>query len=340
MVPLLNDPKNYRFAIDHTGGIYFYANRFEALNLGTTNLPALSTGGAQSYVLARFDATGTLQWSRAFSGPGGVTFASSINIDAAGNAVLAGGLSLQAGQTLQLGTNVLNGNGYAAKVSPAGDVLWAKAWWLNVGDAALGTDGSVYLTGWFRFAPAPNNGVTRQIRFGTNFVAGSSLLGHDQFVAKVDPDGHEQFIRQTGGTQFSTVDNAVGYYLSVDTHGVVTTGGYTRVPHAGGSLDLGNVSYTWPNLVPFDFANSGGDLSCYYVARLEVGIAPVGPIELTFTPPAPGATTILLNWPPGFHLQRRTSLQGGAWQTLNVTPPYSASIAEFDQAFFQVTNAP
>lgn len=340
VVPTPNDAKNYRFAFDPSGGFYFYANRFEALNFGVTNFPALSTSGAQSYVLAHFDASGVMQWSKAFPGPGGVTFASVLNVDVAGNVVLAGGLSLLNGQSLQIGTNVLTGSGYTAKVSPNGEVLWAKAWWLNVGDASLGKDGSVYLTGWFRFASAPNGGSTRNIPFGTNIVAGSSITGHDQFIAKLDGDGHEQYIRQTGGPQFSTVDNAVGYFLSVDSRGAVTTAGYTRVPHAGGSLDLGDVSFTWPNLVPFDIANSGGDLSCYYVARLEVGVTPNAPIEITFTPPAAGATTILLNWPPGYHLQRRTSLLGNTWQTLNVVPPYAASIAEFDQAFFQVTSQP
>ena len=339
-LPVTTDHNNSRYAFDIDGGIYFYANRVEALNLGATNFPALAGNGAQSYVLAHYDSFGVYQWSRAFTGPGGVAHVPLLNVDSLGNAIVAGGLSVNAGQILQVGTNSLSGNSYVAKVSPSGDTLWAKAWWLNLCDATVGIDGSVYITGWFRFAPAANGAVTRHVPFGTNYVAGSSITGHDLFVAKLDPDGQERFIRQSGGPEFATEDNAVSYSLAVDSQGVVTASGYTRVPHAGGGLDIGDLQYVWPNLVPFDIANSGGDLPCYYIARLEVDTLPVAPPEITFIPPAPGSMLLRLSWPTGYHLQRQTALVGGTWADLNVTSPYDANIAEFTQGFFRVIANP
>ncbi len=339
-LPAVQDGGNARYALDRSGGIYFYANRIEALKLGPTNFPALGGTGAQSYILARYDATGAFQWLRAFTGPGAVVNTPALNVDASGNLIIAGALSLNNAQTFQIGTNILTGSGYAAKVTPAGEIAWAKAWSLNIRDAALGTDGSVYLAGWFRFAPTTSGGVTRQIPFGTTHVAGSSVTGHDLFVAKLSPEGEEQFIRQSGGPEFATEDNAVSYSIAVDSRGVVTTAGYTRVPHPGGGLDFGDLRYLWPNLVPFDIANSGGDLPCYYVARLEVDTVAAAPPVITFTPPAPGASTLRLNWPAGYQLQRQTAILGGVWETLHVAAPYDANLAEFAQGFFRVVPGP
>ncbi|MDB6037772.1 MAG: conserved repeat domain protein [Verrucomicrobiales bacterium] len=340
-LPTLTDRKNYRFALDRAGGIYLYANRLEALNLGSTNFAALGANGAQSYMLARYDSAGILQWSRAFPGPGGPVSTPALIVDGDGNAVVAGGIALAANQTFQIGTNnftgtaIVGGSSYAAKVSSSGDVLWAKTWWLTICDAAVGPGGSIYLTGWFRFAPGQNGSATRNIFFGTNLVTGSSLTGHDQFVAMVNSDGQEQFIRQTGGTQFYTFDNAADYNIAVDTRGNVTTAGFTLVPPAGGSLDLGDIRYDWPQL-----ASSGANQTAYYVARLEVATTPETPIAISFTPPVPGSLTLQLSWPAGFHLQRRTSLSNDTWETLEVTSPYAADISEFNQAYFKLTNRP
>ncbi|HTI68813.1 MAG TPA: immunoglobulin domain-containing protein [Candidatus Limnocylindria bacterium] len=335
-LPTVKTAQNARYALDRKGGVYFYANRIESLNLGNTNLPALGNAGNQTYALARYDSGGVLQWLQSFTAPTGLGYSPSLNVDPSGNLIVSGGLSLSLGQTFTMGTNQLSGTGYAAKLTPAGDVVWAKAWWLNIRDTAVGADGSIYLTGWFRFAPSAATGYTRQITFGTNIVAGSSPTGHDQFVARLDTDGHEQFIRQTGSPDFSTFDNAVPYTLAVDSHGIVTTAGFTLVKHAGGGLDLGNLRYTWPNLVPFDFANSGGDLSCYYVARLEVDLIPDAPPEITFTPPSPGATSLRLDWPAGYHLQHRTTLFNGDWGNLDVQPPYQADLSATVQGYFRI----
>ncbi len=340
-IPTVKDVNNGRYALDTSGALYFCANRVEALALGGTNITALGNNGAQSFVVAKYDPTGAFQWVRTFTGPnGGVIRVPALNVDTGGNLLIAGELSLSTGQTLQVGTNLLSGRSFITKLTPSGDIAWARGTSLVVRDADLGPDNALYLAGWFRFAPAANGGVTRKIPFGTNYVAGSSVTGHDLFVAKIGADGSEQFIRQSGGPEFATEDNATAYFVAVDSRGVITTAGYTRVPHAGGGLDFGELRYLWPDLNPFDIANTFGDVPSYYIARVEVGVAPNVTPELSFIPPAPGATSLTLTWPTGFRLQRQTSLQPGAWETLNVTSPYEANLSEFTQGFFRVVPNP
>jgi len=336
-LPFTVQPVNSRLSFDRDGGFYFYANRVEALNLGPTNYPALGNNGAQTWVLARYDATGGFAWAQSFSGPGiGSVYPFRLLTDAAGNALVAGsfGIGNQPNLVFTIGTNQLKGFGYATKVSPAGVVQWAKAWYLNVDDATLVADGSVVMAGWFRQAPLPNGASTRQIQFGTNVVAGSSVTGHDAFVARVQPDGQESWIRHTGSPDFSTFDNAKEYCVAVNANGLVWTAGFALFEPASAALDFGDLRYQWPDLRAYNFANLFGPLPTFYLARLEPG-APAEAAEITFELPAPGSNALRLTWPPGYRLQHRATLYSGDWETLNVTPPYEAAI-NAGQGYFRV----
>lgn len=336
-MPFTVQPVNSRLTFDREGGFYFYANRVEALNLGPTNFPALGNNGAQTWVLARYDATGAFQWAQSFSGPGiGSAYPFRLMTDAAGNALVAGsfGIGNQPNLVFTIGTNQLKGFGYATKVSPAGVVHWAKSWYLNVDDATLAADGSVVMAGWFRQAPLPNGAYTRQIQFGTNVVAGSSVTGHDTFVAKVSPDGQESWIRHTGSPDFSTFDNAKEYCVAVNASGSVWTAGFALFEPASAALDFGDLRYQWPDLRAYNFANLFGTLATFYLARLEPG-APTEAAEITFELPAPGSNALRLTWPPGYRLQHRATLYSGDWETLNVTSPYDAALTA-GQGYFRV----
>lgn len=337
-LPSVLTPANYRVTFDRAGAFYFYGNRVEAINLGPTNLAALGNNGAQTWVLARYDAAGTFQWSRTFTGPTiGIVDPFRLLVDAAGNAVVAGcfGIGNQANLVFQIGTNQLKGYGYTAKVTPAGDVAWAKAWWLNIDDAALADDGSVVLAGWFSNAPVASGLYVRQIPFGTNVVAGSSLTGQDTFVAKLGPDGGETFIRHTGSPGFKTFGNAREYNVAVNAAGTVWTAGFSLFLPTAAALDFGDLRYQWPDLRPYNISDSFGDLPVFYVARLEVDAGPAAPPEVTFELPAPGSNTLRLTWPAGYRLQHRETLYTGDWETLEVTPPYDAALTA-GQGYFRV----
>jgi|GEM_PF-3458943 len=329
-----------RTALTRDGGFYFYANRVEALNLGSTNLPALATQGAQTWVLARFDTTGSLLWFKSFGGQStGVVDPFRLLVDAADQAIIVGSLGAgnQANLKFQFGTNQLTGFGYAAKVSTSGDVLWAKSWWLHIDDAALRPDGAITFGGWFRLNPLAQPG-DRRISFGPEIV--SAAYSHDTFVAQLTAEGKESFIRQSGSPDFATFDNARDYYVAVNTSGTVVTAGFSLFLPASAALDFGDIRYTWPDLRPYNILNSFGTLPTYYVARLEPNPRPSTPSVVVFERPQPGATSLRLSWPPTLRLQQRSSLGSTPWITLPVQPPFDVNLLQSAEGYFRLITAP
>jgi len=336
-LPSTLTPENFQVTFDRLGGFYFCGNRVQAINLGPTNLAALGTPGAQSWVLARYDATGAFLWSRTYGGPSiGIVDPFRLLVDNQGDAVIAGGFGIgnQANLTFQIGTNQLQGFSLAAKFTAAGDVAWAKSWWLHVDDAALRADGSVALAGWFSTAPTPSGLYVRPLPFGTNIVAGSALTAHDAFVAQIGADGREQFIRHTGSPAFSTYGNATAYCVAVNASSSVWTAGFSLFPPTAAALDFGDLRYQWPDLRGYNIGNLFGDLAAFYVARLSADTTPVT-AEVTFELPAPGSNTLRLTWPAGYRLQHRETLYTGDWETLDVTSPYDAALTA-GQGYFRV----
>ena len=336
-LPSTLTPENFQVTFDRLGGFYFCGNRVQAINLGPTNLAPLGTPGAQSWVLARYDATGAFLWSRTYGGPSiGVVDPFRLLVDSQGDAVIAGGFGIgnQANLTFQIGTNQLQGFSMAAKFTAAGDVAWAKAWWLHVDDAALRADGSVALAGWFSTAPTPSGLYVRPVPFGTNIVAGSALTAHDAFVAQIGADGREQFIRHTGSPAFSTYGNATAYCVAVNASSSVWTAGFSLFPPTAAALDFGDLRYEWPDLRGYNIGNLFGDLATFYVARLSADTTPAT-AEVTFELPAPGSNTLRLTWPAGYRLQHRETLYTGDWETLDVTSPYDAALTA-GQGYFRV----
>jgi hypothetical protein len=78
---------------------------------------------------------------------------------------------------------------------------------------------------------------------------------------------------------------------------------------------------------------------CLYLAHLDPrpdGGGPVAPAEVVVHPPAPGSTTLRLEWPPGTKLQRLQDLSSGAWETLPVTSPLEVDLLRSRQGFFRL----
>lgn len=323
-----------RTALAADGSLGVWAAGTMAWNFGLTNLPVQNPPG---YTLARYAADGTPQWLRQFSQTGATTDVTSAEFDAAGNLVLGFDLPGNAPIEYTFGTNRLRGWGGLAKVSPAGAVLWAKAWGLHVRDARLSANGDVTFTGPIRrdYQASPSE---LRVRFGTNYVA--AFARNDVIVARVNASGNEGFIRQTGSENLSTYDNARNYTLAVNGNGLVATAGFNLMPHSGGPLDFGNQTYLVPNLEPFNFANLFGDLAVFYAAVLDPSNGPTEPPVIRFAPPTPGSTDLRLEWPAGYVLQRLPNLGSNDWSTLPVASPYTVGLNEAAAAFFRVVPAP
>lgn len=321
-------------AIGADGGFAALTTRIAAWNTGLTNLPTANPPG---FAMVRYGPDGTPLWLRLFPFTAFTGEATALRFDAAGNLVAGFDLAGNINQEYTFGTNRVAGWGGLAKIDASGEVLWAKAWGIHIRDARVSANGDVTVTGPIRrdYLAGPDE---RRIRFGTNYVSAFNI--YDSVVARVNANGNELFIRQTGAENFATVDNAKLYSLAVNSRGTVAAAGYTRMPHAGGPIEFGDFTLTYPDLQPFNIGNLFGDLDSYYVAVLETSTGPTEPPVIHFTAPAPGAPSFRMEWPAGYVLQRLPSLGSNDWTTLNVTSPYDVNLSEAAAAFFRVAPAP
>lgn len=145
--------------------------------------------------VAKYDAAGKVLWARSVSGPDNQG-ASSVAVDANANAYVFGSTDT----SCTIGTNaftVTSGpNGFLAKYSPDGEVLWARqikgSWVRNYNRVRADRGGGVYVAGAF----------SGTIEFGTTSLTSVGLT--DAFLAKYSSSGTLQWARRGGGPE-STV---------------------------------------------------------------------------------------------------------------------------------------
>lgn len=178
-------PKLLATAVDSAGSVLLTGAYHGTIDFGTG---PLTTDDSLAY-LAKFDASGTVQWAKGFGGTG-VQSSQAVAVDGGGNVVIAGFFT----ETMQVGNDVLTGAGFGdvfvAKLDGAGNALWAKRY----GDgslqaaqaAAVDAAGNVVIAGAY--------GGT--LGFGNHVV--STNYQSNMFVAKLDPAGNELWIRDCG----------------------------------------------------------------------------------------------------------------------------------------------
>lgn len=181
--PATRDQSGKAVAVDATGNIYL-AGYFE----GTVTFGGGShtnTGCCyEDIFLAKFDANGAYQWSKAFGDPDGAQVPKGLAVDAQGNVIMVG----QFQTVTDFGTGALNAgpatyDGFVAKFDNSGIALWAKELGDNtvdqfVEDVTVDTSGNVLITG----------GAQGTIDFGGGpLMAPADKL--NVFVAKLSPTG-------------------------------------------------------------------------------------------------------------------------------------------------------
>jgi hypothetical protein len=172
--------------------------------------------------------TGAHAFSKAFGA--GQSFALDAAFDPAGNLLVTGSFA----DTVTFGGDALMSAGmddiFVAKLSPSGDVLWAKRFGdgdYQVGQAiAVDAAGNVLLTGYF-------NG---SVSFGGAPLTSSG--GEDVFVAKLDPNGSHLWSASFGdgakqNGQAIAVDAAGNVVVTGDIDGTVDFGDGAPVTAAG-----------------------------------------------------------------------------------------------------------
>jgi hypothetical protein len=180
----------------------------------SSNVQALTSAGNYDGYVAKYSPTGGLIWVRQLVSSGSDSCDGyGVAVDGSGNVYVSGDFS---GTATLGGTTLTNPTGYAgfaAKLDPAGTVLWARA-------LALGNDGGDA----YRLAPDGAGNVYAIGDFqGTVSFGGTTLTsagGYDVYVAKLTSAGTVAWAKRLGGGGQDYV-----YGLALDRSGNVYVAG-------------------------------------------------------------------------------------------------------------------
>ncbi len=186
----VGEDRPYGQVADQFGNVFITGIFAQSVQMGPN---ILTSNGDNDIFIAKFDSNGICTWSTSAGGPlhdRGV----GINLDEEGNVYITGIFMDTAHfQNLQV-VSAGNWDMFIAKYDTLGRCVWvSRGGGTNDdrgADLIVGKNGSIYLTGWFRF----------NAQFGA-FPLTSN--GHfDFYVAKYDQDGKCSWIKNYGGPGF------------------------------------------------------------------------------------------------------------------------------------------
>lgn len=220
-------PQAGAISVSPAGNLIITGTFNETIDLGGG---AINASAQPNFFVAKYSASGEAIWSA--RGGGGDDNVAAVNMDTAGNAILSGSYNGK----VDLGSGELSGgnNIFLARFGPSGEPLWSKSYGVSdefdsIASSAMGSDGSIYLTG----------------RAGGSLNLGGGALAPGQwqtmFVGKQDSSGNSVWARA-----FSTVNYIDSRKIAVDGAGnTFVMGSFSGdVDLGGGSLgDFNSYGY-------------------------------------------------------------------------------------------------
>ncbi len=204
-------------AVDASGNSYItgFFNDSATFGAGETNETTLNSSGSFDIYIAKYDASGLLQWAKE-AGSSSFDIGAGIAVDVSDNVYITGffeGAATfgtgEANQTILTSADARDI--FVAKYNAAGLLLWAKRAGGSGSDEGFGivvdVSGNNYITG--RFEGTATFGASE-----ANEVILDSEGSNDIFVAKFDANGLILQAKQAGGS-----GNDAGYGVVVDASG-------------------------------------------------------------------------------------------------------------------------
>lgn len=251
-------------AVDADGSVYVTGNFSGAVDFDPgTGVTSLVSVGLTDGFLAKYSSTGTLAWAGRIGGIGADNV-SALARDAGGNLYVVG--TFEAASDFDPGpanlflTSVGGADGFVARYSPTGSLLWARRFGGlaadQMADVAVDGSGNAYAVGTFAGA-ADALPVS-----GPQVVSDGSLP--DGFLLALDPAGVVRYAFSVGGIQS---DAAAGVAVTTD-GAVVVAGSFRGAAHfaagiattqltAAGGTDAFLASYTGAGVLLWARAFSG-----------------------------------------------------------------------------------
>jgi len=217
------DSQGSGVAIDANGNIILVGTFNDAIDFTSSQLswPFPSTAllcvrtsigdPTRDFFVAKFSPAGAYQWAKSFGGQS-EDAANSVNLDASGNIFVSGSFTWKmtiGGQTLTAwASSSTDRDIFLAKLSPAGDPLWAKSFAGNISESPAGlavdNSGNVLITGSFSYT----------LNVGGTMLTSSTQGSPNGFLAKYSNAGSLAWVKRFGGP-----GNAESYSVSTDTGG-------------------------------------------------------------------------------------------------------------------------
>jgi autotransporter-associated beta strand protein len=186
----------------------------------------LNSAGGDDIFVSKLDPAGNLIWAKSMGGSED-DYGLGIAISSDGSILTTG--SFQGTADFDPGTDIFNltspedyayADIFVSKLDAAGDFVWARqigGFGDDYGNSiAVGSDGSVYITGSFQYWADFDPGA------GYSYLESAGYA--DIFVTKLDAAGNLVWARQMGGAEFDS-----GNSIAVANDGSVFTTGYFRV---------------------------------------------------------------------------------------------------------------
>lgn len=220
-------------AIDASGNVYTIG-WYTSANITFGSITLTNPGVATSDVfVTKHDAAGNAVWAKTFGGSDG-EIGNSIAVDASGNVYITGWYT---STTVAMGTSTLTNTSagssdiFLAKLSSAGNILWAK----NIGGTSadrcngitLDASGNIFATGCF---------MSATVNFGANTLTNNGTGTNDFFISKFDANGTNLWAKSAGGNNAD-----IGNGIAVDSLGnAYATGMFTSASINFGTSAISN----------------------------------------------------------------------------------------------------